>query len=821
MLLNETEVFDKGIEIAGGKAYALAASKKAGLPVPDFFVVTADSFTKSHLLNEALKPAILKEVQRIAPNNSVLFAVRSSAVSEDSLEASHAGQFLTLLQQKADDVLAAIEAVFNSGFADNVNQYRSERGLVGSEPPSVIVQCQIDARSAGVAFSADPVTGRQDKIVISAIRGLGEKLVSGEENGENWTIGKGIQDIFQRPSESNVLTEEEAKKIASLCEKVEKRKNAPQDIEWAIDKTGNLWHLQDRPITSHLLTKGNSETELTVLDNSNIVESYPGLVSPLTFSFATQAYERVYRSFLSLLGTPQQTVANARPMLANMLVNYHGRMYYNLNNWYRLLSYLPFFSKNKSNMESMMGLSSPIPEEAIANVEPPSILSLARMIVCLGFHSLSFPVIRRKFYKRMKTALRDDDKNYDLGAMSLSQLGKEYRRLEAALLDRWDAPILNDVLCMMAYGGSRKYLAKHAGEDGIRLHNDIMIGQGDIISAEPAKLIREAGEILKRSSKKIKSAVSNKDLATIYSDPVLGPKVKEYISRFGDRRVGELKLESATLDEDPAPLLAAIDAASKRHDENRNTGDNSEDINSIFKNNVFRKWIALVLLKYAKARVKDRENLRFERTRIFSRARRIFLNIGKQFEATDRLDEAKDIFFLELSEILGSIEGFATSHNLKGLVNLRKKEQQDNQLFSGSSERVLLRGSVGDESARIIDEKLNNQDNTDNLTERHGLACGSGKVKARAHIIHDPLTTPLSFGEVLVARNTDPGWISHFVNAAAVVVERGSILSHSAIVSRELGIPCVVALKDACSWLKDGDLIEVDGGSGIVRKCDD
>ena len=76
-------------------------------------------------------------------------------------------------------------------------------------------------------------------------------------------------------------------------------------------------------------------------------------------------------------------------------------------------------------------------------------------------------------------------------------------------------------------------------------------------------------------------------------------------------------------------------------------------------------------------------------------------------------------------------------------------------------------------------------------------------------------------GEILVARHTDPGWISHFAHAAAVVVERGSVLSHSAIVSRELGIPCVVALPGACAWLRTGEKVQVDGSRGVVKKCHD
>ena len=104
--------------------------------------------------------------------------------------------------------------------------------------------------------------------------------------------------------------------------------------------------------------------------------------------------------------------------------------------------------------------------------------------------------------------------------------------------------------------------------------------------------------------------------------------------------------------------------------------------------------------------------------------------------------------------------------------------------------------------------------------ERKGTACSSGVVRAKARVIRDPRTEALERGEILVARHTDPGWIAIFVNASAIVVERGSLLSHSAIVARELGIPCVVGVKDATDWVRSGERLEVDGGAGIVRKID-
>jgi phosphoenolpyruvate synthase/pyruvate phosphate dikinase len=144
-----------------------------------------------------------------------------------------------------------------------------------AEGPAVIVQRMIDAAAAGVAFSADPVSGRRGVVVISAVAGLGEALVSGEVDGESWMVDTHASG----PDRPEVLTANEAMEIADLARRAEAAFGAPQDIEWAIDGDG-LHILQSRPITTPLLPAPNPDDTLTIYDNSNIVESYPGMVSP-------------------------------------------------------------------------------------------------------------------------------------------------------------------------------------------------------------------------------------------------------------------------------------------------------------------------------------------------------------------------------------------------------------------------------------------------------------------------------------------------------------------------------------------------------------
>ena len=214
--------------------------------------------------------------------------------------------------------------------------------------------------------------------------------------------------------------------------------------------------------------------------------------------------------------------------------------------------------------------------------------------------------------------------------------------------------------------------------------------------------------------------------------------------------------------------------------------------------------------------MRDRENLRFERTRIFGRARRVFQAIGRQFHAHGLLDDADDVFMLTVPEVLGAIEGHAVTHDLAGLARLRREAMQQAAGRPDPAERIVAEGAVVPALAQARPEPVAKTVGDDR--ERTGTGCSAGTFTGTARVVRDPRSEGIARGDILVARHTDPGWIAVFSNAAAIVVERGSLLSHSAIVAREMGIPCVVALKGATDWIESGETISVDGATGLVRK---
>jgi|JI10StandDraft_1071094.scaffolds.fasta_scaffold01143_22 phosphohistidine swiveling domain-containing protein len=793
----------------GGKACALARLGK-NFPVPAWFVIPP------HIQPERIRNDIGPALEKLGGN---LYAIRSSAVDEDGAGHSFAGQFQTYLNVGAEDVLEKIEHVRSSGLSETVKAYRKQNGLgEAGFCPAVLVQRMVKADAAGVAFTADPVNHDRTTVTIIATAGLADRLVSGEINGDTYRVSRqrGVVSV-QASGDRQILTDEQIENVSRLARKVEDHFGRPQDIEWAYED-GHLYLLQARPITTL-----QEPDDIIIWDNSNIVESYSGMTSPLTYSFARYVYGEVYKSFSLLMGVPRRKVAQNEAVFSHMLGHIQGHVYYNLLNWYRVLSFFPGFTLNKSFMENMMGVSESLPDHVADRIVGPpttggkkalAVLQTGVTLLCLIGNAFILPWRIREFHKYLDRAL--SGKGERLTDMSYGELADYYRTLEAKLLAQWHTPIINDFLCMIAFGASRKFLMAADPITGQQLHNDYMIGQGDIISAEPARRIREMAEIISAKEDIIESLI-NGDPHAVLQDQELNRKFNEYIKKFGDRCTQELKLESLTLHEDPTTLLQAIGYTARKSykAEHESPADILKRAAACFEGHVIRRYIALGLLYWAKLRVRDRENLRFERTRVFGRVRRIFLEMGGHLAKEGYIAHPRDIFFLEIEEILGVIDGTVAASGLKGLVVLR---QADKAFYESCPEPPSRFETSGIITVPVQARKDHELPVAGDGETRSGLGCCRGRIRATVRVIDDPRTQSLQAGEILVARYTDPGWIALFSNAAGIVVERGSLLSHSAIVAREMGIPAIVAVPDVMTWLVSGDVVEIDGASGQITR---
>jgi pyruvate,water dikinase len=820
----------------GGKGAALARLRDLGFPVPPLAVVPPDA--------DDVDAAVADALERLA--HPPFVAVRSSAADEDGADHAFAGALDSFLFVPPGRVAERVRDVRQSGDGERVRAYRAARGLDGpGRLPAVLVQTVVDADVSGVAFSADPVTGDTDTVVISAAWGLGSAVVDGRAEAETLRLGRdgeildrtpGAQTVADRfdaeagegvaggPVDDSgpVLSDADARRVADLTRRAASAFGAPQDVEWAI-ADGELWILQSRPITTFPTP---ADGRIRLWDNANIVESYAGVTTPLTYSFARRAYAAVYREFCRILKVPEARVEAEAETFEQMIGLVRGRVYYNLGSWYRVLALLPGYRLNAGLMEGMMGVREGIPDAL--RPEPPSTgrvadaLALGRTVIGLVVAHVRLPRMRRAFYRRVDNALREHGAETD--GLGLDALAEAYAALDRTLLRKWDAPLVNDFFAMIWFGLTQR-AAERWLDAGVL--GGLLAGDGDVISAEPARRV----EALARASaddlgwvETLLHGDREAVEAGLAERPGLSAAVTDYVTRFGDRCLEELKLESPTLADDPTPLFRSVGARAWRiadgdvrepgADADRLREEAEARAGEALSGHPVRRRVFQVLLRHARARVRDRENLRFERTRVFGRARRLVLAMGERLAEAGRLNDARDVFWLEVEELLGLVRGTATTRDVRGLVAVRRAEFEGFRDGPAPPDRFTTRGPVATaELTADVPAVVEAEGDV-----RTGLGCCAGVVEGTARVVRDPRGVELAPGTILVAERTDPGWVLLFPACAGFVVERGSLLSHSAIVARELGIPAAVAVPGATGWLRDGDRVRLDGSTGRVER---
>jgi pyruvate,water dikinase len=240
-------------------------------------------------------------------------------------------------------------------------------------------------------------------------------------------------------------------------------------------------------------------------------------------------------------------------------------------------------------------------------------------------------------------------------------------------------------------------------------------------------------------------------------------------------------------------------------------------VQSALRGKPLRRLVFHWVVRNARSRVVARENLRFARTRVFGRARQILRELGKRLYAAGALVLAADVFYLTVEEVCGWVEGTTVGENLAGLVAVRKAEYEAWANDPPLPARFATYGAVH-EGNRFEATGAPPPLVADGASVLAATGAAPGRVVGRVRLVRDPLTTRLDAGDIIVAEHTDPSWIMILPLAGGLVVERGSLLSHAAIVSRELGIPGVVGATGALGWLVEGEMVEVDGSAGTVRR---
>jgi len=886
VLLDAVGALSAGPGIVGGKAFGLARLYDHDVRVPPWFVLPATVF-REHLVSAGVAGEVraligglegdrsrseiahvsaqLRELVATVDVDGELrsaidamrshlgagpLAVRSSAADEDSASHSFAGQLDTVLDVNDETLEAAIRRCWRSAFNERVLDYRLRTAsLSATEDVAVIVQTMIRGEVSGVLFTADPITGRRDRMRLSACTGTGDALVSGDVDADECLLDRTGEVVeYRARGPASLLNDATLAELARLGGAIESAEGEPRDIEWTI-AGGEIWVLQSRPITTltrplatvnEQRTPDNANRESTlpisepaiVWDNSNIQESYCGVTTPLTFSFAQRAYASVYEQTMRTVGIRESIVREHRPMLHNLLGLIHGRVYYNINNWYRGLLLLPAFQRNKEDMERMMGVDEPVDFVAdeslhvIARMRRiPSLLATAARLA-VRFATLGRDSAR--FLAHVDSTITSIDRA-SLAGRPLGELMRVLDTLQRECLDRWTTPIVNDFYVMMTVGRLRRLVERSARADVDRVMQTLLGGADVAISAAPAMLMLEMADAARAEPFIVDALCDGVPQVALRSACAASPRFQraysDLIDRFGDRCMGELKLESHPLRDDHAFVVGVLrnylaGATSDPHVLTERARRDRERVERevLAGMTAMRRWRFVRALQSARRAIRARETMRLARTRLFGTYRDTYRAIGAHLCAEGRLDAIDDIFYVTVGEIDACWNRTAVTTELRSLVVARRREFAAFEAIEAPN-RVVIGGSPTVVDAVTHSPPVPTPPNP--AASLRGIGASPGIAAARVRIVTGPTDDLSLAGHVLVATRTDPGWAPLFPSAVAIVVERGSVLSHSAVLARELGIPAVVSVPNVVRTLRNGELVRVDGTTGVIERLED
>ncbi|KAI8351426.1 pyruvate phosphate dikinase [Mortierella sp. GBAus27b] len=702
-------------------------------------------------------------------------------------------------------------------------------------------------------------------------------------------------------SKISVRTTSSSSSSSSTSDKGKEPKNSTSD-------SINLATIANRAMDSLAAPQGMT---VTLWDNSNIVESYSGVTTPLTFSFASHNYRIVYETILTFVGTPAKYMQAHEDAFVNMLGYIRGNVYYNLMNWYRLLLLAPLgkFSDPK-HMETMMGVKQGQGDHKEMEMEFKKILDARPKFN--AWHRTRLLLRYMSAYRNIDRTVNDFFTNFDafynsgrelnFASMSLEEIATYYKRNANALLRDWKAPVINDLLVMGFFGTLKSFIAKHlvepkaaASSEGAAnaeataadaaavdsLQNDLLCGE-DVESAKPTKMLMDIAKTIDKTieypelgtwfvghKEDVLNAVKPKEnlwilrstilrLSFVKAEEIIArlsvtepgkpqPPVQvvadvlkmilEFLDSYGFRCINELKLEEKDLNDDPTFVVDAISGyiRTKAYDV-EDLDKREQQIRAAAEALVHQKLkgaqlkIFLWLLRNTRRVVKHRENLRFARSKVFGVMRRIFRGMGHQLVKLDALDTEQDVFFLTTEELLAYVDGRAVSRDLRALTKLRKTEFEGYLADANAPpERFVTRGAAGVYMwyPHILADLdlLKDAEDSNGPPEPgvlKGVSCCPGVVEGVVRVVKDISETRDLNNEILVTARTDPGWVPLYPMCSGLLIERGSLLSHSAVVARELGLPTIVGISGGLmKRLKTGMRIRMDAGKGKVYILDE
>ncbi|HZK54897.1 MAG TPA: PEP/pyruvate-binding domain-containing protein [Desulfosporosinus sp.] len=871
--LDWEETFSAGASIAGGKGWNLGRLAHYGFEVPLGGTVITEVYysfiqengledklrevanyasqnerneatliLKLDQLRENIRKGKLSEmiVQEIFTGLKKLdlvglsLAVRSSASSEDSQGASFAGMHDSYLNVHGlEQVLTAVKNCYASLWTLRALLYRQKMGFKDSEViPSVVILEMVKAEASGIGFSCNPQSGRLDQLVINANYGLGESVVGGAVEPDQYILDCsyflpkivakviGLKQLvtvtkedggteLQKPellglnSENQVLTDKDIAKLGLLVLRVSEalgEGEKPQDIEWVFDGD-HFWLVQARPVTvlpiyTYPALKGQAE----IWSNANFKDAVPMVITAFNRKIVIEGINGLLTAILKETGY-------VSPDGLQYSKFYKGRVYLNPS----LLQWEFFDTMGMHPRETNAQLGGHQPEIKLPEVKDKkgfkNGLNKTRMLLAIMKVQKNSNYIFLEIRKYC-----NDCATQELSELTDTGIASILMNKQELVAPFYKLGILNSVAGIML-DTLVKALKKDFPTNATSVAITSLIGQGKITSAEQGYDLIKLAEIARTDSNALQFFLKEPFLPLSWETSIIeGSDFKQqfrmFIKDYGHRAVYELDLSNPRWKDDPSYLLNYIrdimgtaDLKKIKTKQRLQAEKIREQITSTVP--IYRRWKINWLISQAVKGEESRERGKSELARLAGPLRMLTSDIGRRLDERGILEDSEDIFYCSPPDILSILLGHWNGQGLKALVTDRKERHMELQKLDPPD---LI---MNDQASFVETASINLGG------EIMGLGVAGGRAEGQARLLYHP-NDGLEQGEVLVAPSTDPGWTPLFLKASGIIMETGGFLSHGAIVAREYGIPAVVNIPGVMKIIKKGDRVVVDGDMGKV-----
>ncbi|MGE5517464.1 MAG: PEP/pyruvate-binding domain-containing protein [Bacteroidota bacterium] len=837
-LLTWPQAFAAGVAQAGGKGWNLARLARYGFPVPPGGVLPVSAWTRFAAYNGLdaadasaeqvamgrmppdLVDDIAQALDRLGLGEECL-AVRSSAVAEDGATASFAGIHESVLNVRKDGVPAAIVRCWASAFGERARAYRQRMGLDQSDvAPAIVIQRLVIPRAAGVAFSLDPATGRRDRVLVAANAGLGETVVNGSAEPDQYLVDSGFhglaltvltRQVGRKQSrvvplaQGGTATENSAAAglcldaavvldIARLVLRVRwalGHDEVDQDVEWVWDGT-DVQLVQARPVTAHKRwTYPGLRGQAEVWSNGNLRDGIPEVMTPMTWSLTAHPLHAILPTM--------HRAARVAPMpgLSRMrLVDGRAYLDASLMQW----EYWDAFGTPPALFNRLLG-----GHQQVIDVPKPSPWQMVRWLRANVRLVRSLGRARKRAeqeFARMRKVI-DDMRDQDCSGLTDRELIERLNQFSDSQDDRSIIALL-----LMSSGATlymlRPLLERFLPGRGGAVAHALLAEQAAITSAEHGRAL--AGLAAMAVAEGIDDVAA---WAELPAQSRFRQGFEDFLQRWGHRGVYELEAANPRWREDPSWLLDTIRALMAAPPAVHGRGGELAEQAWAEVEKAVPRWLQGIIRRMAAQAGRDaahREEAKSIIVRAYEPARLAVLELGRRLTARGVIRQCDDVFLLTWEEVDLLLAGRWSGEGARALIFDRAERMQALAAQPAPDMVVVEAGAIRRHSVKAGDGPV-----------LHGSGVASGVVRGRVRIIlHPQEGHRLQPGEILVAPSTDPAWTPLFLRAAAVVMETGGVLSHGAIVAREYGLPAVVNVCGVLDRLRDGMELTVDGDNGVV-----